>query len=104
MEYLRPKDVSEATAALESSRGVILAGGTDVCVYMAEDILTPETLIDISGIDSLQGIRVVSGERGEQTIRIGACTTIAEEPEQESFVSLKCPGYGSYPFYFKEAS
>ena len=43
-----------------------------------------------------------AAESAYTDVNLDACTTIAEEPEQESFVSLKCPGYGSYPFYFKE--
>jgi CO/xanthine dehydrogenase FAD-binding subunit len=78
MEYVKPSDVREAIAVLESSHGVILAGGTDVCVYKAEGLLTPETLIDISGIDALQGIQESVDDRGEPILQIGACTTIAE--------------------------
>jgi len=78
MKYLKPSSVSEAAEALESSRGMILAGGTDACVYMAEGFCNPETLIDISGISSLQGIQLISNGHDGNTIRIGACTTIAE--------------------------
>ncbi len=78
MNYLKPSSVCEAAEVLESSRGMILAGGTDACVYMAEGFCNPETLIDISGIASLQGIHVIGDDDQGATIRIGACTTIAE--------------------------
>jgi CO/xanthine dehydrogenase FAD-binding subunit len=78
MRYLRPSTVEEAVGSLDSTHGMVLAGGTDACVYMAEGICAPDTLIDISGIESLRGIRSVRDGRDEETIRIGACTTIAE--------------------------
>ena len=78
MRYLKPSSVSEAADVLESSRGMILAGGTDAYVYMAEGFCHPETLIDISSIDTLRGIHVATDDREEEVIRIGACTTIAE--------------------------
>jgi len=84
MIYLRPDGVSEAADLLASSAGMILAGGTDACVAMAEGACNPETLVDIDGIESLRGIRVVKNDQGEETIRIGACTTIAEIAASEA--------------------
>ncbi len=77
MEYLRPSSVGEAIDVLESSRGTILAGGTDLCVYMAEGFTQPETLIDITGIESMRTVENTQNDLGESVIRIGACTTIA---------------------------
>jgi CO/xanthine dehydrogenase FAD-binding subunit len=57
---------------------MVLAGGTDACVYMAEGVCSPEALIDIGAIDSLRGIEIVDGKGGEETIRIGACTTLVD--------------------------
>lgn len=78
MRYVRPDTVDEAAELLTSSRGMILAGGTDLCVYMAEGVRRPEALIDIGGIEAMRGIRIVKGDRDEERIRIGACTTLAE--------------------------
>jgi CO/xanthine dehydrogenase FAD-binding subunit len=78
MRYLKPSSVDEAANLLDSSQGMILAGGTDACVYMAEGFCHPETLIDLSDIDSLQGIQVAVNDHKEETIMIGACTTVAE--------------------------
>jgi len=79
MSYLKPNSVAEAAELLESTGGTILAGGTDLCVYMAEGLCDPETLIDISGIESMRGIRLEG-----DLIRIGACTAIAEIASSEA--------------------
>ncbi|UCF09467.1 MAG: xanthine dehydrogenase family protein subunit M [Candidatus Bipolaricaulota bacterium] len=84
MRYLKPTSIHEAADALESSRGTILAGGTDLCVYMAEGVCQPETLIDISGIDSMRGIETIQSGREEATVRIGAGTTVAEVAASEA--------------------
>jgi len=78
MKYLKPRSIGEAVDLLASSQGMVLAGGTDACVYMAEGICSPEALIDIGDLDALKGIETVVVEAGEETVRIGACTTLAE--------------------------
>jgi len=78
MKYLKPRSIGEAVDLLASSQGMVLAGGTDACVYMAEGICSPEALIDIGDLDALKGIEAVVVEAGEETVRIGACTTLAE--------------------------
>ena len=78
MRYLKPSSVGEAVDGLESARATILAGGTDLCVYMAEGLCHPEALIDISGVDSLRGVETAEGKHGEEVVRIGACTSLAE--------------------------
>jgi CO/xanthine dehydrogenase FAD-binding subunit len=84
MRYLKPTSVGEAADVLESSRGMILAGGTDLCVYMAEGVCSPEVLIDVSGIDSMRGIQAVKPNGEVKMIQIGACTTIAEVAASEA--------------------
>ena len=83
MRYLTPNSVEEAVDLLDSSQGMILAGGTDACVYMAEGLCDPETLIDIGAIDSLRGIEARQGDEGE-VLWIGACTTISEIAASEA--------------------
>lgn len=78
MRYHKPKSIGEAVDVLESSQGMVMAGGTDACVYMAEGVLNPDTLIDISGIDSMRGIQIIKNDREEEVILIGACTTLSE--------------------------
>jgi CO/xanthine dehydrogenase FAD-binding subunit len=50
-----------------------LAGGTDLCVQIAEGALDPTLLIDISATEELRGI-----EHSAEGLRIGAAVTIAE--------------------------
>ncbi len=83
MNYLKPSTVEEATELLGSSQGMILAGGTDACVYMAEGFCDPETLIDIGAIDSLRGIETQPSDDGD-VLWIGACTTISEIEASEA--------------------
>lgn len=78
MRYVKPNSVGEAVDVLESSQGTILAGGTDLCVYMAEGLRSPDTLIDIGSIDSMRSIQTVKNDREEDVIRIGACASMAE--------------------------
>jgi CO/xanthine dehydrogenase FAD-binding subunit len=78
MDYVRPSSIDEATAVLEATQGMILAGGTDACVAIAEGVYSPATLIDISGIESMRGIANSETDRGEAMIRIRACTTMSE--------------------------
>ncbi len=83
MRYLKPSSVEEAADLLESSQGMILAGGTDLCVYMAEGVVDPEALIDIGDLDAMRGIQAAKSDHGD-VIRIGACTTIAEIATSEA--------------------
>lgn len=83
MEYKRPTSVDEAVEMLDASKGMILAGGTDACVYMAEGICSPETLIDIGQLDALKGIEIATYD-GEKMLRVGACTSIADVAASEA--------------------
>jgi CO/xanthine dehydrogenase FAD-binding subunit len=74
VEYCVAKNLEEAFALLSSRTGSKpIAGGTDLAVTLADGLITPERLVDISAIPSLRGIRVTA--RG---ISIGATTSIAE--------------------------
>jgi len=77
MKYLRPSSVDEAVEMLNASKGMVLAGGTDVCVCMSEGICSPDTLIDIGQLDALKGIEIATHE-GDKMLRIGSCTSIAD--------------------------
>ncbi len=68
----QPRDVHTAVAARRdhaSSR--FLAGGTDLVVNLRRGLGKPELLIDLCGIDELNG--VTANEKG---VRIGACATL----------------------------
>ena len=74
-EYLRPDDLREAVEILSQAgrRAQILAGGTDLIPLIGEELLSPEVLVDIKGIEALAGIAVEDGH-----IRIGARVTFSE--------------------------
>ena len=73
VEYQRAKSVSEAVAALAKTGGKALAGGQSLVGAMKLRLANPGTLVDLSGIAELKGIR----KEGE-AIAIGALTTHAE--------------------------
>jgi CO/xanthine dehydrogenase FAD-binding subunit len=57
-DYVRPGTVAEATALL-AKRGTasrILAGGTDLIGWIRDDLVQPELLVDIKGIESLHQV------------------------------------------------
>ena len=65
MDYLFPGNLEECLAQLKRSGSKIIAGGTDLMVQIADRVLTPDRLLDISRIESLDGI-----ERKGEGIRI----------------------------------
>ena len=74
LQLTRPLDVNEAIVARRTMpHSQFIAGGTDLLVNMRHGIKTPDTLIDLSGIDELNHI-----ESGNAGVRIGAGVTIAK--------------------------
>jgi carbon-monoxide dehydrogenase medium subunit len=65
--YVRPTSVSEAVAALDG--GNFLSGGMTLLPSLKMRLARPETLVDLSGIAELTGIKVESG-----VISVGAMT------------------------------
>lgn len=56
--YHSPKSETELAALLNGMEDYcLLAGGTDVMVKMKEKLISPRNLVDVSGIESLKGIR-----------------------------------------------
>jgi aerobic carbon-monoxide dehydrogenase medium subunit len=72
-ELTRAKTVAEAVAALATTGGKALAGGQSLVGAMKLRLAQPGTLIDLSGIPELKGIR----KEGEAVV-IGAMTRHAE--------------------------
>lgn len=70
--YLRPTTIDEAIGALASLGGRILAGGTDFFPAQGDRPIAG-TVLDISAIDALKGIRIEADH-----IRIGAGATWSE--------------------------
>jgi 4-hydroxybenzoyl-CoA reductase subunit beta len=74
LQLTRPLNVVEAVAARHRfPHSRFLAGGTDLLVSMRHGIKTPNTLIDLSGIEELRRIEV-----GDDGASIGAGVTIAK--------------------------
>ncbi|TMH35333.1 MAG: xanthine dehydrogenase family protein subunit M [Betaproteobacteria bacterium] len=72
-EYQRPKSVADAVAALAKSGGKALAGGQSLVGAMKLRLANPGTIVDLSGIAELRGIK----KEGDAIV-IGALTTHAE--------------------------
>lgn len=71
--YEIPGSVEEALALAASGEARYLAGGTDLAVQIAEGLLRPALLVDITRIPSLQGIR----EEGPR-LRLGSALTLEQ--------------------------
>ncbi len=77
MKYFYPesiKDALEMKAAVPE--GIFIAGGTDLCVIFSDTSIVDKTLIDLTRIASLKGIK-----KGDGKLKIGACTKIADIAE-----------------------
>jgi CO/xanthine dehydrogenase FAD-binding subunit len=71
-DYERPVDTDGALASLANfgGRAKVLAGGQSLLAMLNLRLLSPERLIDVSGLDELKYVRVANNE-----LRIGALTT-----------------------------
>ncbi|MGR8919902.1 MAG: FAD binding domain-containing protein [Gammaproteobacteria bacterium] len=75
-QYVRPRTVSEALAALgryEEGEAMFLAGGQSMMQAMKSRILRPECVIDLQDVTELRGI-----SRDANGVRIGAMTRYVE--------------------------
>ena len=72
-EYQHPKSVADAATALARTGGKALAGGQSLVGAMKLRLANPGTIVDLSGIPDLKGIR----KEGDAIV-IGALTTHAE--------------------------
>jgi len=73
-EYVTPKDLGEVFKALEGKKGRIkfIAGGTNVMPNIRSKAISPEVIIDLTGLKDLAHVREEAG-----MVSIGALTTIA---------------------------
>ena len=87
--YCAPATVAEAAAILhgEGSRGMVVAGGTDLYPNMKRRHQTPETLVGLRRIGTLRGV-AGSPARG---LSIGPTTTLTEI-EENALVRRRYPG------------
>lgn len=79
-EYFKPLTIEDAVNLLNENpeKSKIIAGGTDLTVYLKEDILTPEIIIDIKGIPDFNKI-----EFNGTKLSIGAGVTFSDIEESE---------------------
>jgi CO/xanthine dehydrogenase FAD-binding subunit len=73
VHYVRVKTESELADALARPGASPLSGGTDLLVKIRSGLVSPTALVDLSRIESLQGIAERDGE-----VLIGAATSEAE--------------------------
>jgi xanthine dehydrogenase YagS FAD-binding subunit len=72
--YVRPTTVNEALAILNDRPAVVHGGGTDLLGCLREGVFSADTLVSLSSIGELKGIRQAT----DGGLRIGALTSIAE--------------------------
>jgi carbon-monoxide dehydrogenase medium subunit len=78
IEYRKPKSLTEAAAALAKTGGKALAGGQSLVAAMKLRLAQPGTLVDLSAIPELSGIR-----KEGNAIVIGAMTRHADVASSE---------------------
>lgn len=79
-DYVKPTSLEEAVAVL-AERGDdarVLAGGTDVVAQLRDDLISPDVLVDIKGIEGLSEIRL-AGDR----LFLGPLVTFTDLIESE---------------------
>jgi xanthine dehydrogenase YagS FAD-binding subunit len=85
--YLRPKTLREAIDSLGGDGAEAHAGGTDLLGCLHDSAMTAKTVVSLSALDELRGIR----ERPEGGLAIGALTTITEVA-QSDLIAEHYPG------------
>ncbi len=78
-DYAKPKSLSETLTILAQSKNTtILSGGTDLIDMLKENVIQPEIVVDIKGIDGLNKIAFENN-----SLQIGAGVTFADLIESE---------------------
>jgi CO/xanthine dehydrogenase FAD-binding subunit len=74
-EYHKPKSLLEAIEilSLNGKNASVLAGGTDLLVWMKEGLRAPTAVVDVKGIGELHSLEVSAG-----SLLVGACITFTE--------------------------
>lgn len=86
--YVRTESAEEALQAIGGSQGSrVLAGGTDMIPLMKDDIVSPETVVDISAWKNASGVQIT-----REGVRIGALATLsslaANEEIRKNYTAL----------------
>jgi carbon-monoxide dehydrogenase medium subunit len=83
-DYVRPSSVAEAAQALAGGDATLIAGGHTLIPTLKQRLASPKTVVDISQLSELKGIR-----RDGNNLVIGAGTThaeVASSPEVRSSI------------------
>ena len=97
MEYVRPKNSTDASAYLAGDATHALGGGTDLLVTMREGLVRPARVVDLRAIPDSDAIAWAP----DGSLRLGATVTIAtiaaDERIRERFAALAmaCDAVGS---------
>ena len=93
-DYFKPSSVEEASRLLSRFRGAakLIAGGHSLVPLMKTRLVSPEALIDLSGIKDLVGIKSSS-----DGLSIGAMTTYDQIESSEEVKTVACTCRGSRP-------
>jgi carbon-monoxide dehydrogenase medium subunit len=84
--YAEPKDLASLYRIKkeEGKRGIVLAGSTNLMVYIKDGKYTEGKLIDIGDVAELRGIEKLNGAGEPAALRIGAGETIASLLESDT--------------------
>ncbi|MEG1810179.1 MAG: FAD binding domain-containing protein [Clostridia bacterium] len=87
-EYINASTLTDALKALDElgEKAFLVAGGTNVMVYIRSGKRNDRTLVNIRGIDELRGISVDNG-----VVCIGALTTLTQISKSET-LKVNAPG------------
>lgn len=84
-EFVKPKTVEEAVAALRGGEAKALAGGQTLIPTLKQRLAAPETLVSLSGIDALKGVSI---EGGVMVIGAGTPHAAVAEAAGKAFPAL----------------
>jgi xanthine dehydrogenase YagS FAD-binding subunit len=73
VEYVRPKNITDASGSLRERNTVALGGGTDLLVTMREGLVRPDRLVDLRAIPDGDAVTW----KADGSLRLGATVTIA---------------------------
>ena len=95
-DYVKAGSLEEASrlAREKGTKAVLMAGGTDVILLLKEKVIKADTVIDIKGIEGLEGIEFEEG-RG---MKIGALTRLFDI-QTSKLVKEKMPAVSDAAHY-----
>jgi len=82
-EVLRPKTIAEAVAALQSEEAMALGGGQTLIPTLKQRLAMPETLVSLSGIAEMIGVR-----NSKDAVIVGGATTHAQVAREAAYPAL----------------